>query len=212
LANTEDRVFVGIGNPGKTYERTRHNLGFLVIEKLAEEQGWLFKEKKSFEANIAKGEGIKGKVYLLMPLTYVNESGRAVRAFLNQMKLDSRHLTVICDDTALAFGSIRLRAQGSSGGHNGLKSIEKSLHTQNYARLRMGIGRGDTRIPLADYVLSEFTPEENALLPEIIARGAAILKHLIQADLDTVMSSMHCQSSLKEKKKTREQGLGESKT
>ena len=208
----ENRVFVGIGNPGKKYEMTRHNLGFLVVKRLAEDLGWDFKEKKSLYAQVAKGSGVKGNVYLLMPLTYVNESGKAIHAFLSQMKLSPRDLTVICDDTALSFGAIRLRASGSPGGHNGLRSIEAYLHTQQYARLRMGIGRGDKQIALAEYVLSEFAPAERSLLPAIVAKGASILKDLMEASLEAVMNDVNVQLNLKEKMKTSEKGLGESKT
>jgi PTH1 family peptidyl-tRNA hydrolase len=183
------RVIVGLGNPGKKYELTRHNIGFLVLEALARRNGMSLKEEKEFHGKVAKGVIADQSVFLLMPTTYMNESGRAVRRYLDFYKIPSEHLLVVVDDVALAFGQLRLRKMGSPGGHNGLKSIELHLGTQNYARLRMGIGRNLQDVNLADYVLGNFSQEEQTELPNFVQKGAQILERLVTEGLSCVMNS-----------------------
>lgn len=161
-------LIIGLGNPGKTYETTRHNIGFRVLKTLAKKYEISFRPSL-FRAKGSVGEGmIAGKqVLLLMPLTYMNESGLSVKRCIQEYKIPKNRLLVVVDDVAIPFGTLRLRAQGSSGGHNGLKSVEAHLGGQEYARLRVGVSDRDTG-SLADYVLSQFTDQEEELLPSVL--------------------------------------------
>lgn len=192
MAEEREILLVGLGNPGKKYEFTRHNLGFLVLKALAHQQRWTFKEEKRFHGHLAKGRMEGKEVALLLPDTFMNESGRAVQAYAAYYKLQPQDILVISDDIHLAYGSQRLRPEGSAGGHNGLKSIETHLGSRQYPRLRMGIGRGAGAEPLVDYVLDLFSQEELAELPHVLERGIAALKQIVAAaDLTEVMSSVN---------------------
>ena len=185
-------IVVGLGNPGRQYEHTRHNIGFMVTTALANRWGLTFKEHQLFHAWVAKGNQKGVTVHLLMPTTYMNNSGQAVRNYLEFYKLKAAQLIVVVDDISIGFGVIRLRTKGSSGGHNGLKSIEASLQTNEYPRLRMGIGeRIDERQHLADYVLSKFAPEESDKLPKFIESAVNIIERLLSESLVHVMSTVN---------------------
>ena len=183
------RVIVGLGNPGKNYVLTRHNIGFLVVEELARRNGMSLKEDKEFHGKVAKGMVADHSVLLLMPTTYMNESGRAVRRYLDFYKIPLEDLIVVVDDVALTFGHMRLRKMGSAGGHNGLKSIEQHLGSQQYARLRMGVGRNLHCEDLADYVLSNFSLEEQKELSHFVLKSAKLLERLANENLTHVMNS-----------------------
>lgn len=183
-------MIVGLGNPGKKYERTRHNMGFLAVQQLAHELGWVFKEENRFHALVAKGSLGEHSLTLLMPTTYMNESGRAVRAYLDYYKLSPVNLVVVNDDVELPYGQIRLRPKGSAGGHNGLKSIETHLGTQHYVRLRLGIGRGENK-ELVDHVLENFSQEELASLPDYMAKGAAAIKLVVTQAIAIAMQQVN---------------------
>lgn len=184
-------VFVGLGNPGKKYAHTRHNYGFMVVEELARTLHWPLQEEKRFSALTAKGVVNETEVHLLLPMAYMNVSGWSVKQYLDYYKLTPEGVVVVCDDTALDFGQLRLRAQGSAGGHNGLKNIAFYLGTEEFARLRMGIGSRGEGQPLADYVLSEFTAEEKGVLDGYVRTGAEILKLLTAMPLTRVMSMVN---------------------
>jgi len=184
-------VVVGLGNPGKKYELTRHNIGFLVLNEWALKQGWSFKENKEFNAKVAKGVIGQNQVHLIMPQTYMNESGNAVRRYLDFYKIPPKHLLVISDDVALPYGQIRLRRMGSSGGHNGLKSIEAHIGTRHYDRMRMGIDRQLDGRMLADYVLDNFSPEELTGLADFVQRGVEIVERLMSEGIADVMNSIN---------------------
>lgn len=183
-------MIVGLGNPGKKYERTRHNMGYLAVQQLAHELGWVFKEEKQFHALVAKGNFGDHSLSLLLPTTYMNESGKAVRAYLDYFKLSPVNLVVVNDDVELPYGQIRLRPKGSAGGHNGLKSIESHLGTQHYVRLRLGIGRGENRA-LVDHVLENFSQEEHTSLPEYVAKGAAAIKLVVTHAIADAMQQVN---------------------
>lgn len=188
-------VFVGLGNPGKEYSLTRHNIGYLVIQAFAKGHQWPFKEEKQFTAHVAKGKLGNATVHLVLPLTYMNESGRAVRRYLDFYQLGSEELTVVSDEADLPFGMMRLRPEGSAGGHNGLKSIQAHLHTQQYARLRMGIGREQQEgRTLADYVLENFSAEEKEQLVPFLRRGVNVLERLISEEITAVMNTVNIRS------------------
>lgn len=155
-------------------------MGYLVVQAMAAALEWPFKEEKQLQAQIAKGKLDNKTIFLLLPTTYMNESGRALRLCIDFYKLGSEQVLVVCDDVHLPFGEMRFRNQGGPGGHNGLKSIQTHLNTQQYARLRMGVGReqqGDKT--LADYVLDLFTAQELEALPPFIAQGAQILRRIV---------------------------------
>lgn len=201
-------VFIGLGNPGKKYEFTRHNCGFLALKTFAHLEGWSFKEDKRFHAHVAKGQMTGNSIALLLPDTYMNESGRAVQAYLAFYKLGPKNIVVISDDIHIKFGTLRLRTRGSAGGHNGLKSIESHLGTQEYARIRIGIGRAKEEEPLVDYVLDKFSHEELKELPQVMNRAVSALRQIVKAsDLTEVMSSVNA----KVKQKHPYNGLGEEK-
>lgn len=184
-------AFIGLGNPGKTYAQTRHNLGFLVVEMLAHSLNWVLKDENRFNAKVAKGM-LNGKtIHLILPMTFMNESGWAVRQYLDYYKLSASQIVVVCDDIALEFGQIRLRSKGSAGGHNGLKSINAHLGTEEYVRLRMGIGDYRDKEPLSDYVLSNFTAEESVALNDFIKRGAVTLVDLTTDTPTQVMNRVN---------------------
>lgn len=163
-------------------------MGFLVVKAFARQQGWQFKEEKRFNALIVKGMLDGVEVHLVQPLTFMNLSGIAIRSYLDYFKLPVSSLVVITDDIALPFGQMRLKAMGSAGGHNGLKSIEQHLGTAHYKRLRMGIGHQGA-MNLAEYVLEPFNLEELTDLTSIIDRGSEVLLRLIKEDIAQVMNA-----------------------
>lgn len=191
------RVIAGLGNPGKKYALTRHNLGFMVVEEFAKKHGMTFKEENEFNAKVAKGVCGDQQLHLLMPTTYMNESGRAIRRCLDFYKVTPGELLVVADDVSLPYGEMRLRQVGSAGGHNGLKNIELHLSTQHYSRLRMGIGRELIEgQPLADYVLGNFTPEELGSLTDFVQRGVNILERLTRENVAHVMNSVNTRKAV----------------
>lgn len=170
---------------------TRHNLGFLVVQAFAQEHGLQFKGEPAFDSRLAKGMIQGHSVALLMPMTYMNDSGRAVKAYLDYYKLTAADIVVVSDDAALEFGAMRLRSFGSAGGHNGLKSIQNHLGTDRYIRLRMGIGQGPGDASLAEHVLDAFNPEELNRLPEIMANGARVLQQLLTVPVALAMNEVN---------------------
>jgi len=164
------KIVVGLGNPGREYAATRHNVGFMVVNRLAKLAG-ATAVKKRFRSEIVEGMLDGEKFVLVAPQTYMNLSGHAVREVVNWYHLPPEDLILVADDLDLPFGTLRMRARGSAGGHNGLASIFEQLGTQEITRLKIGIGRG----PGSAYsrVLTRFSPEEEKELPELIERAAA---------------------------------------
>ena len=165
-------LIVGLGNPGPKYARTRHNAGFRVVERLAKrwQTNWGMDEK--FNSRLANAEHAGRKVLLCEPETYMNRSGAAVGKVAEYFRVPPGQLLVVVDDADLPLGEIRLRSQGSSGGHHGLESIEQRLGTREYARLRIGIGRTARAIrEITDHVLGRFSAEEAALLKKVLDRA-----------------------------------------
>ncbi len=190
-ALTATWLFVGLGNPGKEYAETRHNIGFQVVQALASSLKWTLKKESHWPAQAAKGTVEGQQLHLLLPSTYMNLSGTAVTRYLSYYKIPLDRLVVIADDVAIPFGAMRLKEKGSAGGHNGLKSIEQCLATNEYTRLRMGVSDNRQNMDLADYVLSTFSPEEKELLDRFISQGAAVLKNLLQEPLQQVMKGVN---------------------
>ncbi len=183
-------LFVGLGNPGPRYEMTRHNMGYLLVQELAHRLGWSLKEDRRFNAHVVKGISENKTVHLVLPLTYMNLSGNAVRRYVDYFKIPLNCIVVVTDDIALAFGQLRLRSMGSAGGHNGLKSIEACLETSHYKRLRMGIGHPGEKM-LANYVLETFDQAEQQELPTFIDHGVEVLKRLLKESFSHVMTSVN---------------------
>ena len=161
-------VIVGLGNPGKKYDNTRHNAGFISIDALADKYGISISEKKH-KALCGSGVIEGNKVLLVKPQTFMNLSGESVRSVMDFYKIDPEEdMLVIYDDISLAPGNIRIRKKGSAGGHNGIKSIIAHAGTQNFMRIKVGVGEKPSGWDLADYVLGHFSEEDNAKLKEIM--------------------------------------------
>ncbi len=166
------RLVIGLGNPGQRYANTRHNAGFFVVDELARRLG-APESRKRFKGEVSEARRGGGKFILVQPQTYMNESGVTVREAIQWYKPDLSQVLIVVDDLDIPFGELRLRQRGSAGGHNGLKSIIGTLGTQDFARLRVGIGRGKNAT--ISHVLSRFAPEEEAALPTLIASAADIV-------------------------------------
>ena len=165
-------VIAGLGNPGVRYVQTRHNLGFRVVEAIAGARRgrWSDPARKSRTASVRLGSG---HGLLVEPLTYMNLSGDALAPIMIEESLPPSRLLIVCDDIALPLGQIRLRASGSDGGHNGLKSIIERLNTMDFPRLRMGVGPVPPRVDAAEFVLAEFLPEEEEAVDMMIKEAVA---------------------------------------
>lgn len=180
-------LIVGLGNPGTEYARTRHNLGFMLIDRLAMDAGASVTQRQCHSfvgSGVIEGERVK----LAKPQTYMNLSGESVGCLVSKHEIVTSSLLVISDDLALPFGTIRLRHRGSAGGHNGLKSIISSLGTNEFIRLRIGI---QPEHPVSDakkFVLSEFSRAESEALPEILDRGAEALRSVLRDGIAKAMS------------------------
>ena len=166
-------MIVGLGNPGREYRDTRHNVGFMVVDEIARRHGLTLSMAPSQvpETLVAKRFGAD-PLLVAKPLTFMNNSGDAVAALARYYDIAPSDLLIVVDEVALPFGRLRARARGSAGGHNGLKSVIARLGTTEFSRLRLGIGRGDVRRDLADHVLSRFEADEQAALEEFITRAA----------------------------------------
>lgn len=175
-----------LGNMGPEYVDTRHNAGFMVADALADEAGAQFESKRY--GDMARIRVKNCELLVLKPSTFMNLSGVAVRYWMNKEKLPLENLLVVVDDMAIPFGSIRIRKQGSDAGHNGLKNIASELGTQNYARLRFGIGNGFPRGGQVDYVLGKFPPEEMEKMPEVLKKAADAVKAFCLSGADFAMT------------------------
>ena len=167
------KMIVGLGNPGREYRHTRHNVGFMVADEIATRHQLTFAMAPSQvpDALVAKKFGTP-PVMVAKPLTFMNNSGDVVAALARYYDVAVNDLLVVVDEVALPFGRLRARARGSAGGHNGLKSVIARLGTTEFPRLRLGVGRGDARRDLADHVLSKFEADEQSVLGEFITRAA----------------------------------------
>ncbi|HHY75098.1 MAG TPA: aminoacyl-tRNA hydrolase [Bacillus bacterium] len=184
------KYIVGLGNPGKNYEKTRHNVGFMVIDELC--RRWnLPLNKEKFKGIYGMGTINGEKVILLKPLTYMNLSGEAIRPLLDYYDIDIEDLIVIYDDLDLPTGKIRLRTKGSAGGHNGIKSAIQHLGTQNFNRLRMGIDRPKNGMQVVDYVLGVFSEEERPDITEAITKAADACEKWLSTSFLEVMNEFN---------------------
>ncbi len=179
-------LIVGLGNIGAEYNQTRHNIGFEVLDQLSKEQDSKFEDSRHAFVSKVKHKG--RTLVLIKPTTYVNLSGKAVNYWLQKEKIPLENLLIIADDLSLPFGTVRIRAKGSDGGHNGLKNINEVLGTNKYARLRFGIGNEFERGRQVDFVLGKWTNEETEKLPERINRCISAVKDFALVDIAKVMN------------------------
>ena len=179
-------IIAGLGNPGRKYENTRHNMGFITIDKIAEELG-VKVDKIKFKALVGEANFSGQKVVLVKPQTYMNLSGQSVREVMNFYKLPMENLTVIYDDIDIPTGSVRIRKSGSAGTHNGMRDIIYNLADSGFPRIRIGIG-SERRGDLADYVTGGFTKEEVPLLEDAVTRAAAAALSIVADGIDRAMN------------------------
>ena len=179
-------LIVGLGNIGDEYRNTRHNIGFKMLDAFAEASNIAFEDKRY--GFVAHCRVKNAEIVLLKPSTYMNLSGNAVRYWLQQEKIPIENMLVLVDDLNLPFGSIRMRKQGSNGGHNGLGHIQQVLGTQNYARLRFGIGNEFTKGRQVNFVLGQWTDEEEKILPERLKIVCEIIPSFCLQGMDRTMN------------------------
>ena len=187
------KLIVGLGNPGRRYRGTRHNAGSEVIESLAHRHRVSLREEGWAESGSLTLDG--QRVLLARPQMYVNVSGTAVADLRRRHRLPLAHLLIVLDDLDLPVGQIRLRAKGSDGGHNGMRSIIETLDSMEFPRLRIGIGRPPEGIDPADYVLTRFDPAERPLIDEAVALGADAVEVFIRQDIEAAMTAFNLRAA-----------------
>ena len=190
------KLIVGLGNPEKRYEWTRHNLGFLVLRALAEKHGLKYKKSALAPAVETKAmiEGVGCS--LMMPSTYMNHSGIAVKPWVHKKGLSVQDILIVCDDLSFSFGQMRLRPSGAAGGHNGIKSVMEHMATKDFARLRLGVGQPHPSMDAADYVLSNFTAGEKKNLPDFINQAVACITSWVTQGAAVAMNQFNGSTNL----------------
>lgn len=179
-------LIAGLGNVGDEYELTRHNIGFLAVDQLADKEAADFSlDRHSYKCDFK----FKGRtIHVVKPTTFMNLSGKAIAYWLNELKIPKENLLVVVDDIAIPFGNLRLRPKGSSAGHNGLKNIEQFLGGQDYARLRIGIGSNYSKGQQVDFVLSRFSQEEFDKLPQVLTKAVDMILSFCTIGIERTMS------------------------
>ena len=188
--DTSTKLIIGLGNPGKEYEGTRHNIGFAVVEAFAKQHG-IAVAKRDFQALIGDGRVGDARVFVMKPQTFMNLSGQSVAAFLRMKPLELSEILVVTDDISLPLGKLRLRAEGSAGGHNGLKSLIAHLHGQTFPRLRFGVGAPRDPSVQIDFVLGRFGRSEQAEVEDGIARAVAALDLWLAEGIQPAMNQFN---------------------
>ncbi|RNL93424.1 aminoacyl-tRNA hydrolase [Sinomicrobium pectinilyticum] len=182
-------LIVGLGNIGKEYENTRHNIGFRILDYLAEKESLQFETAKLGDRSLYK---VKGRtLVLLKPSTYMNLSGKAVKYWMDKEKIPLENVLIITDDINIPFGTIRLKTKGSDGGHNGLKDIQAQLNTTQYNRFRFGVGAEFTKGRQIDYVLGVWNEEENKALPERLGKACELIRSFATAGITNTMNTFN---------------------
>jgi PTH1 family peptidyl-tRNA hydrolase len=181
-------LIVGLGNPGKEYTRNRHNVGFMLLDRLGDDLQVTFSRRKS---NAAFAECLLDgkKVYLAKPQTFMNDSGRSVEGLVRYFHIPESQLLVVYDELDLPTGNIRIRPAGGSGGHRGVRSIIHELGTQEFPRMRIGIGRPPGKMDPADYVLQDFSADESIEIPLVLKRAAECVRIFVQEGIQAAMNA-----------------------
>ncbi|WP_156309329.1 aminoacyl-tRNA hydrolase [Sphingobacterium endophyticum] len=182
-------LIVGLGNIGKEYADTRHNIGFMVVDELANQAGTTWSTLKHAYYTEYKQRG--HNIYVIKPTTFMNLSGKAVNYWMQELKVPLQNILVIVDDLAIPFSSLRIKPKGSAAGHNGLRSIEASVGGQNYARLRFGIGDNYAKGRQVDYVLGPFDKEEQRELPALIEHAVKMTNSFINIGIELTMTNLN---------------------
>jgi PTH1 family peptidyl-tRNA hydrolase len=191
LRETEKHLLVGLGNPGEKYKNTRHNVGFKAIDFFANQHSLVFRDSVRFRGSLAQG-CIQGKqVILLKPMTFMNVSGESIKSCMEYFSIAQEKILIVCDDITIALGKIRMRMKGSSGGHNGLKSVSLSLATEEFARLRIGVDFPQLEEDLSDYVLGHFTKEQQKTIEELLPFVVLVLREWIAKGIAPSMQLAH---------------------
>ncbi|TSD99764.1 aminoacyl-tRNA hydrolase [Skermania sp. ID1734] len=188
---TGPALVVGLGNPGPQYERTRHNVGFLVADVLAGRVGAKFNAHKKSGSDVVQARFGDRAVVIAKPRSYMNLSGKPVAALVRFFSIDPANLVVVHDELDIDFGSIRLKRGGGEGGHNGLRSISNALGTKDYLRTRVGVGRPPGRMDPADYVLKPFSAPERKEVPLICEQAADAVELLLRVGLEAAQNQLH---------------------
>ena len=203
------KILIGLGNPGRDYVGTRHNVGFELIDQLASRMGWIGSAEQfntmarnkfdalTLDGTVSLASGGSEKLLLVKPMTYMNLSGRTVLAAMSFYQLTPADVLVVLDDIALPSGKIRIRPGGSSGGHNGLKDIEQVLGTSQYPRLRIGVDAPPPRVPQKDYVLGKFTPDQRSRIDPALGRAAGAVVTWIDKGIEMAMSQFNAEEKEK---------------
>ncbi|MGH2413718.1 MAG: aminoacyl-tRNA hydrolase [Microcystaceae cyanobacterium] len=190
------QLIVGLGNPEPKYDKTRHNIGFEAVDALAQSWQLAWQQNRRFQGLFAEGRGPNGnKIGLLKPLTYMNRSGQSIRSVLDWYKLSPESLLVIYDEMDLPLGRLRLRLSGSPGGHNGMKSIISHLGSQNFPRLRIGIGRSSQNKETISYVLGKFSSHEMPVVSEVLQFAVAAVEMSLKEGVEKAMSLYNSRSA-----------------
>lgn len=196
-------IIVGLGNPGAEYAKTRHNAGFLVVEELTRRWRLEWQSERKFDALLARRPDFSGKnVVLCKPQSYMNNSGEVVAPLATFYRVAPGQVMVVVDDADLPLGHLRLRPEGSPGGHHGLESVEQHLGTRQYPRLRVGIGRRDAARQISGYVLGKFAPEEQTEVARVISRAADQLECWLGNGLSAAMNKFNGAESGPTKERT----------
>lgn len=175
------KLIVGLGNPGVKYQATRHNFGFMQLKAYAKDKVWLFQKDRKFQGEIVKGEVAEQEVVLVCPMTYMNLSGRCIGKLKSFYTVELKDILVIQDDVYLPFGKFRFKKEGGSGGHNGIKSLMDVFHSNQFSRLKFGIGMPLNQA-LEEYVLEDFTLEEKETLKQSLEQGNEIIDRWIASE------------------------------
>lgn len=185
------KLVIGLGNPGKKYERTRHNVGFLVVDHIASQTEVKVRTKRC-NALVGEWSSRGEKIVLAKPQVYMNRSGEAVKALIRELHASPEDIVVVYDDLDLPFGRIRIRSKGSAGGHRGVASVIDSLAGARFDRVRVGIGRPPAGMDSADYVLEPFSAEEAAALDDVVSRAAQAVTCLLHDGSQRAMAQFNC--------------------
>ncbi len=179
-------LLLGLGNPGDEYEKTRHNAGYIVLDAFAKKYDAAWRERDEFQGWVAEARIGETKVILAKPWTYMNASGRTAVALAHFYKIKPDHIIVVSDDVSLPLGTLRVRTEGSPGGHNGLKSIIESLGTESFPRVKIGVDAQPENVPLEAWVLSKFSKDEMKMIETVVEQAVEVLEDMVKQGVKSV--------------------------